>query len=1034
MKLAAFCARRPVFTVMVTLIAVVLGLNSLDRLPIDLLPQIDYPTVRITTAYEGAGPQEVESQVVERIENALAPIAGVERIESISAEGQGDVTLSFAWGTDLEAAANDIRERIDRVMPSLPDGVERPRLRFIDMSDRPVMVLGLASDLDPIELRTLAEDRIQDRLERIPGVGAVDIWGGLAREIEIAVDRGRLHAAGLALEDVRDALRDADFEVAAGSREDDRYERGLRVPGRLSDLDALPQLVVGRGDDGARVRLGDVAEVRDTYARETRRIRVDGDPGVRLGVRARTDANTVATAQALRAEIERIRTELPQVGLVVVRDTAVYIERSMHNLGRMILFGGVLALLVMLVFMRDLRAAAVAAVAIPVSLITTFALIYFAGFTLNLMTLGGMALGVGLMVDNAIVVLESVLARRERGMPAYRAAVEGTLEVAPAVTASTLTTLAIFLPLLFLEGLAGALFAQLAWVVGFALVASLLVAFTVVPMLAARLPQSGRRPQPRWYRGLERGYRRLLAGAMSQRGATLVLAAALVFLAVALFPRLGTEMMPATDEGDIRVSFEWEPGVSLEFMDARMRLLEQQVAAKVPEARHWDSSTGTGGFWVGGGNTSRIDLTLAPLAERDRSSADVARALREAFVGNVPGAEVRVRDIGMRMMRGAGGAGGEELSISVFGHQREMIDQIAERVEEAIGGVDGITDTSFSVDDSAPEEQLLIDRVRAADLNVSVTRIADTIEAAVAGARAGLYREAGEEVDIRVRLAGAHTIELEELLDLTVPSRDGELISLRNVVTVSSGESPLTIERRDRQRVTTVTANIADRDLGSVVVDVREALSGLALPRGYGWWIGGEYEEQAEALRQLTITLLLAVLLVYMVMASLYESLRNPLVVMFTVPFAGVGAVFMLWLTGTTLNAQSFIGIILLAGLVVNNGILLVDRANRSLRAGAPPRQAVLIAGRRRLRPVLMTSMTTGLALTPLALGIGEGAEAQAPMARAVLGGLLSGTLITLVVIPLVFTLFHSRLKSRVYTRSHARPRAALPSLRGVNR
>ncbi|WP_338018626.1 efflux RND transporter permease subunit [Halorhodospira halochloris] len=1010
MKLAAFCGQRPVFTVMVTLIAVILGLNSLDRLPIDLMPEVDYPTVRISASYEGAGPEEVESQVVERIENAVAPVAGVESIESTSAEGQGDVILSFAWGTDLDAAANDIRERIDRILPNLPDGVERPRLRFIDMSDRPVMVLGLASDLDPIELRRLAEDRVRDRLERIPGVGSVDIWGGLEREIEIAVDRGRLQAVGLALEDVRSALADADFEVAAGTREEGRHERGLRVPGRVTDLDTLATVVVGRGEDGARIRLADIAEVRDTHERETRRIRVDGVQGIRLGVRARTDANTVETARALRSEIEQLREDMPQIGLLVVRDTAVYIERSMANLGRTILFGGVLALLVMLAFMRDFRAAAVAGVAIPVSLVTTFTLVYFAGFTLNLMTLGGMALGVGLMVDNAIVVLESILARRERGMPAYRAAVEGTSEVAPAVTASTLTTLAIFLPLIFLEGLAGALFSQLAWVVGFALVASLLVAFTVVPMLAARLPQQRRRGPPRWYKRLEWGYRRLLSGALKQRGAVMVLAFSVVALAMALVPRLGTELMPDTDEGDLRISFEWEPGISLEFMDERMQQLEQQVLEHVPEVEHWDSSSGTGGFRAGGGHTSRIDMALVPLTERQRSTEEVADSLRREFANEVPGAEVRVRARGMRMMRGGAGADGEELSISVYGYQRETLDQIAKRIESLIEGVDGVTDVSFSMDDSAPEERLVIDRVRAADLNVPVSRIADTIEAAVAGARAGLYRaQGGEEVAIQVRLAQARQIEMEELLDLTVPSGDGEQIALRNVVDVVDGESPLTIERRDRQRVTTVVANIGERDLGSVVADVRDELAGLPLPRGYGWWIGGEYEEQAEALRQLTITLMLAVLLVYMVMASLYESLRNPFVVMFTVPFAGVGAVLMLWLTGTTINAQSFIGIIMLAGIVVNNGILLVDRANRSLRSGAPPRQAVLIAGRRRLRPVLMTSLTTGLALAPLAIGFGEGAEAQAPMARSVLGGLISGTLITLVVIPLVFTLMHRR-------------------------
>ncbi len=1014
MRIAAFCARRPVFTVMVALIAVTLGLNALDRLPVDLLPEIEYPTLRISTNYPGAGPEEVESQIVEPIENAVAPVAGVERIESVSAEDQGDVSLSFAWGTDLEAAANDIRERLDRILRDLPDDADRPRLRFLDLGDRPILVIGVAADLDPIELRSLAEDRIRDRIERVPGVGAVDVWGGLEREVEIAVDRGRLRAAQLSLEDVREAVADADFEVAAGRRAEGRLELGLRVPGRLTDLDALEELPVARGDDGSVVRLGQLAEVRDTHELETRRIRIDGEPGIRLAVRGRSDANTVATAERVRQELERLRPELPQVGLTPVRDTAVYIERSMANLGQAILFGGGLAFLVLLLFLRDLRAALVAAVAIPVSLISTFALVYFAGFTLNLMTLGGMALGVGLMVDNAIVVLESIMARRERGMTAYGAAVSGTAEVAPAVTASTLTTLAIFLPLIFLDGIAGTLFTQLAWVVGFALFGSLLVAFTVVPMLAARLPQ---RPPgqsvTRWYRAMERGYRRLLRGAMTRRGGVLGLTFAVVVLAAAIVPRLGTELMPGTDEGDIRMSFEWEPGISLNFMDERMQQIEQRAVDRVPEAEHWVSSSGTGGFRAGGGHTSRLDFSLVPLTQRDRSTEAVADDLRKAFE-DTPGAEVRVRARESRPTRGGFGAEGEELTVEVFGFDRDTLARLAGAMEDRVAGIEGVTDVRVGQDRAVPEERLQIDRARAADMDVSVSRIANTIESAVAGSRAGLYRDAGDEVDIRVRLAGARQIEREELLDLTVPNRSGEPVALRSLVDVDDGESPMTIERRDRQRVTTLQANISGRDLGSVVADARTELAQVPVPRGYGWRIGGDYEEQAEALQQLTITLLLAVALVYMVMASLYESLRNPLVVMFTVPFAGVGVVGMLWATGTTINAQSFIGIILLAGIVVNNGILLVDRANRSFQGGASARQAALIAGRRRLRPVLMTSLTTALALTPLALGIGEGAEAQAPMARAVLGGLISGTLITLVVIPVVFTLFQSSKGRRV--------------------
>ncbi len=1009
MRLAAFCVRRPVLTVMITLIAVTFGLNAMGRLPVDLLPEINYPTVRVSTQYPGAGPEEVESQITRLVENAVAPVSGVEGMTSLSGEGVSDVTLSFAWGTDLQAAANEIRERLDRiVIQNLPPDASRPRLDLVDLSDRPVKVVGVSAPLDPIELRQLVEDRIRDRLERVSGVGVVDVWGGLEREVEVAVDRGRMHSLGLSLEEIRQALQDADFEVAAGTRREGRLEPGLRVPGRLTDLDELAEVVVGRGD-GAVIRLGQVAEIRDTHELETRRVRINGEPSIRLAIRGRSDANTVATARALRQELERLQADIPWVHFGVVFDSARYIERSMDNLGRAIFIGGGFALLVLLGFLRDLRAVAVAAVAVPVSLITTFALVYLAGFTINLMTMGGMALGVGLMVDNAIVVLEAVMARRERGDPPREAAVDGTAEVAPAVTASTLTTLAIFLPLIFLEGLAGELFYQLAWVVGFALLCSLAVAFTVVPMLAARLPHGG---GPIRRAGLlvalDRGYRRLLAGALNHRAEVLAVAVAGVALAVVLYPRLGTELLPGTDEGDIRAIISWEPGVALEFMDERVQRLERLAAEAVPELEYWVSSSGSGGFRAGGTTVSRLDLSLVPLAERRRDSEEIATELRRLFA-NVPGAEVRVRVRQHTPLRGGFGAGGEALTILVSGFDLAELDRLGRAMGGIVEEIEGVTDIRYGREAALPEERFLIDRARAADLDVPVSRIASTLETSLAGGRAGLYRDGGDEVTIRVRLDGARHMDREGLLDLTVPNRQGELVALRSVVRVDEGAGPMLIQRQDRRRVITVQANISGRDLGSVAAEARERLMDIPLPRGYDWRISGQYEEQTEALAQLAFTLIMAVALVYMVMASLYESLRDPLVVMFTVPLAGIGVVGLLWLTGTTLNAQSVIGAILLVGIAVNNGILLVDRANRARQNGLGPRAAALAAGRRRLRPILMTSLTTALALLPLALGLGEGAEAQAPMARAVLGGLMTATLISLVVIPVAYTLFHPR-------------------------
>ena len=1041
MKLAAFCAQRPVFTVMVTLIAVVLGLTSLTRLPVDLLPDVAYPTLTVSTSYADASPREVEQQITRRVEDAVAAVPGVERINSVSGEGQSDVTLNFAWGTNLEQAANDLRDRLDRVVPNLPDEADRPRVRQVDLGDTPIMIIGASGPLDPIELRRLVDDQMAYRLERLPGVGAIDIWGGLEREIEVGVDPGRLQSLGLTLDGVRDALMEADFEVAAGGLEEGRYERALRIPGRFTDLDALHEITLARAD-GAFVRLGQLADIRDTHQRETRRILINGEPGIRLAVRKQSEANTVATARELRRELARMNLDYPAIQLQPITDSARYIERAMRNLGQSIVLGGSLAILVLLFFLRDVRATAVAAVAIPISLVTSFALIYGGGFTLNLMTLGGLALGVGLMVDNAIVVLESVIARRERGATPFEAAVQGTGEVAPAVIASTLTTLAIFLPLVFLEGLAGELFQPLAWVVAFSLFCSLLVALTLVPMLTALIPQRVRhqltrasaanvrpaeateaprqgaghplrrinRRVERLLIGLDHGYRRLLAATLRNRHAALALGTTAFVLALALLPRLGTELMPATDEGDVRITITYEPGTGMEFIDERVREIEARVLEWVPETEAWVTRAGSGGFRAGGGARGNLQLALGSVTERDRSSEAVAQELRQALA-DIPGADVRIRARSGMLFRGGFGGEGEQLAIEIRGFDLDTLDRLAEATVERLDGVPGITDLRRSRDDGIPENRLMIDRARAADLDVSPSQVARTLETAVAGTRAGLFQDNGEEVDIRVRLANARALDLEDLLDLTVRNREGEAIALRNLVSREAGTSPLRIDRRDRQRIALVYANIADRDLGSVVADVRERLAEQPLPRDYSYHLGGDYEEQAEAFSALTLTLVLAVVLVYMVMASLYESLRDPLVVMFTVPMAAIGVILALWLTGTTLNAQSFIGTILLAGIVVNNGILIVDRATRYRRGGLPPRAAALQAGRRRLRPVLMTSATTMLALLPLALGWGEGAEAQAPMARAVLGGLTSATVITLLLIPVVYTLFHPARK-----------------------
>lgn len=1022
MRITRLSVSRPVFTVMVVLIVVILGGVSLSRLPIDLMPELTYPTLTVRTTYENASPEEMEELVTRPVEEAVAAVPGVEEITSVSSEGSSNVRISFTWGTDLDAASNDIRDRLDRIIGRLPDDADRPQLRKFDVAQFPILIMGVASRLDPLEMRLIVDNQIKQRLERIPGVAALDVWGGLEREIQVNVDPARIQALRLGLDQIVQSIREATLSVPVGFIEQDRYDVTLRTPGEFVDLDELRDTVVSVRD-GAPIHLGQIARVLDTHQRVTRIIRINGEPGMRLAVRKQAGTNTVQVAQAVLREVERVNADTPQLRIVPMIDTSRYIQQSINNVSRSILVGGSLAVLVLLFFLRDIRSTFVIGLAIPISIIATFSLIYFAGFTLNLMTLGGLALGVGMMVDNSIVVLENIFRKREQGGRITDAAVSGAEQVTAAVIASTITTLVIFLPMVFLEGVAGVMFTQLAYVVAFALICSLFVALTLVPMSAARqlkavrperqVHAAGLRSRAfaasgRMFQRLEHGYLALLGLALGHRLLSLGLVVAVFAGSLALAPLIGSEFMPSADEGEVRVNVEMEVGTRLEIIAAQVLRIEEIVKELAPEAENTVTRVGASSWRGGGGATGEVRVALVPAAQRSRSSEEIAQALRPALTG-IPGAVVRTRaGQGLFMLRMGGSGEGDSMQVEIRGWELATLDALAAEVGRRMEEVPGITDVRLSREAGVRQELFRIDRARAADMGLTVSRIARTLETAIAGSRAANYRDAGYEYGIQVKLADSELMSVEDILDLTVANAQGEQIMLRNVLMPEAGLGPIQIDRKDQQRIATVSAGISGRDLGSVVADVRERLREIPVPRDYEIVFAGDYEEQQEAFGELALALVLALVLVYMVMASLYESFRDPLVVMFAVPLAAIGVVWTLLLTGTTLNVQSFIGCIMLGGIVVNNAILIVDQASALRRDRAMSAvQAVYEAGRRRLRPILMTSMTTALGLLPLALGWGEGADAQAPMARVVIGGLLSSSLITLVVIPIMYTLFY---------------------------
>ncbi len=1020
MNLARSSIHRPIFTIMVVLMVIVVGGISLVRLPIDLMPDITYPTISVSCTYENAGPEEIEELITRPIEQALSAVPGVEEMTSTSVEGSGSVRVTFAWGTDLDTASNDIRDRLDRIIDHLPEEADRPTLRKFDLAAFPILTLGASSNLDPVQTRLIIDEQIRYRLERVPGVAAVDVRGGQEREIHVKLDPAKINALAIPLDQILAQVREGNVNVPAGQIEKGNLEVTIRTPGEYTDLRQLQDTVI-TVRQGVPIQLREIAQVEDSWVKVTRLIRVNGVPGMWLSVSKQSGKNTVQVAQATLKELEKINQDFPQIKIVPIMDTSEYIQRSIENVSGSALYGGLLAVGILLLFLRNIRSTIIISTAIPVSIIATFALLYFGHFTLNLMTLGGLALGVGMMVDNAIVVLENIYRLRESGVPLQRAALDGTDEVTAAVIASTLTTVVVFLPLVFMRGMSGVMFTQLSLVVTFSLMCSMAVALTLVPMLCARVlsdaqPPAGRHRigrwiyelSGRWLVSLESAYQRLLHAALDHRLFVTVSATVAVAACLVLIPYIGAELMPATDEGEVRVEAEMQVGTRLEVLDSKFRVLEAIVKDAVPEIRNMVTSVG-GSHYGSGGHTGDIRLSLVPQSQRTRSSQQIADDLRRRLSG-IPGTIVRTRaGQGLFVLR-MGTSSANQIEVEVRGHDFPTADALARRVQEMVDHVEGIADTRLSRDPGGPEELILIDRQKAADMHLTVSKIANALQTILSGTRAGYYRQFGDEFNILVKLRDAEKSDLRDILDLTLTNTDGQPVVLRNVVDVVPRSGPVLIERKDQERIVRVRAEISGRDMGSVLADIRARLRAVPVPTEFTIGFGGDYEEQQQAYRELLLSCILSLLLVYMVMACQYESLRDPFVVMFSVPLAAIGVILMLFFTNTTFNIQSFIGCILLGGIVVDNAILLVDHTNLLRRRDKMPlREAIEEAGRRRLRPILMTALTTMIGLVPLALGLGEGGEAQAPMARVVIGGLLSSTIITLVFIPVVYSLFERR-------------------------
>ena len=1013
MTLTELSVRRPVTGVMVFLCLTILGVFTFTRLKLDMLPKIEFPIVAVITEYRGAGPEAVEQLVTRPIEAAMASVQGVENVNSTSAQGNSLVLVKFAWGSDMKRAEQDVRKNLEIfAQPLLPDDAERSLTFAFDPSMQPVVFLTVNVPGAAERVRKLAEDVVEPYITRIPGVAAAEVLGGIKREIQVRLRPEWLEAYRISAPQVVAALRGANVLIPGGRLEQGRQELNISTKAEFVSVEQIRAVVVGQAG-GLPVHLGDVADVVDGYQEQTSVVRADGSHAVMMAVRKQSDANTVQVARAVLTALSDIEETLPEgTTLTPVFDQALPITRAISNLASSAVIAIFLTAVVLLAFLRNWRMSTIVLVSIPLSLLATFAVMDAQDVTLNTISMAGLALAVGLLVDNSIVVLENISNHLGRGAELKDAAIGGTAEMAMPITASTLTTVAVFAPVLFVPGLAGQLFRDMSLTICISLLCSLLVALTLVPLLASLLIRAagpnrferGLALLTAWLDGLAAAYGRFLGRVLHHPGKVALLVAAVFAGAVALGTQLGLDFLPKNDQGRVQFSVEAAPGTSLATTDALFREVEAIVEAEVPEAEVIVSQFGAGeGFTALFGQSSyrgNVQLRLPSRGSGRRSQTEIEARLRERFDG-LAGVEVRPMQEGAVVMGGSG-----DVVVKVFADELERARSYGLRLQTRIRNLREAADVTFSMVQGEPELTIDVDREQARLLGLSPAEVAGTISTYFLGTTATMYREGGTEHKILVRAPKEVREDITRLRALPMITPHGVTVPLETVAAIKQSLGPTSITRENQRRMATVSITAAPMTpLGTLVSKVEATIAEMGAEAGVTTQVAGTAEDLKDSFAALGLAFLVAVLLVYMVMASQFESLLEPFVILFTIPLALVGVILGLLVTGTTLQVTALIGIILLAGVVVNNGIVLIDVLKSRRLAGEALIPAAVEAGRSRLRPILMTALTTILGMMPLALEVGDGAETWAPMARAVIGGMTFSTVLTLVVVPVAYVI-----------------------------
>jgi len=1025
LKLADVAIRRPVFTVMMILALVVLGYSSFNLMSVDLMPDINFPFVVITTVFPGAGAEAVETEVTKKIEDAINPISGIKHITSQSQEGYSLIFAEFVLEKDPQVAAQEAREKVSAIRGDLPTDIEAPVIASFDPESSPIISLTVSGKRPPREITTIAKDEVQKRLEAIPGVGAVTLVGGYEREVNVLLDINKMESYQISVEQVKMALQAANLEIPGGRVNENNTEYLIRTMGKLTKVSQFNNIAIDN-PHGQPIYLKDIATVIDGIQEQRSLARENGVDAVTLDISKQSGANTVNVARAVKAEVEILQKDLPpDLSLKVVKDDSTYIEDSIHDVLINIYYGGLLAVLVIFLFLADIRSTIISAVAIPTSIIATFTLMNALGFTLNILSLMGLSLAVGLLIDDAIVVIENIFRHLDHGEPAFKAAFNATKEIGLAVMATTFSIVVVFLPVAFMQGIVGRFFYQFGMTIAFAVVVSLFVAFTLTPMLSSRfLKKEGAeaeaprfvlsrlvwrfyrwilkiiKPWNRFFAQVTEWYKITLRWALGHRFIVISAAALTFVIAMFLAGLVGGEFMPRTDEGQISFGVETPPGTDLKVTSERIAKVEELIS-KFDGVDLIFTTIGSGQQSVNNGD---IYVKLVDKAKRELSAQIMADSMRN-IVASVPGIKFSVS-------AGESGHAEKQVQVSIRGNDLQILTELTHKVQEIFKNTPGIVDLDNDLEEGKPELKVTVDREMANDLGLNIFQVASTIRSMVDGEVVTRYKEGDKEYDVRIRLKEPDRATADDIGRLLIASNKevsglrSFMVPLSHFAKIEKTSSIGKYNRYDRLRNVTVGGNVTSEYFPGTVLDqIIKKTDQIALPPGYYIGKTGFGEIQAESFSNIFTALFLAIIFVYLLLASQFESFFDPFSIMFSLPMSIIGAIVALLFFNNSISIMSLIGIIMLMGLVTKNAILLIDFIKQNRYRGVKRTEAILLAGPVRLRPILMTTFAMVFGMLPLALGFGPGAELRAPMARAVIGGLISSTALTLVVVPVVYTI-----------------------------